>query len=316
MPAAAEIPRAGEAQLTVAGKRVRLTNLDKVFYPSVGFTKRDVIDYNRRIAPVMLPHLKERPVSLKRYPNGVEGEFFWVKDCPDHRPPWVRTVAVWTPSSNREVHYCLVNNAPTLIWLANLAALELHTSLARARNLARPTALVFDLDPGPPATIVECARVGLWIRERFERLGLACFAKTSGSKGLQLLVPLNTAVTYEQTKPFAHELAQQLEREHPELVVSNMRRNLRGGRVLVDWSQNDDHKTTICVYSLRARARPTVSTPVTWEEVERGASVGDPELLVFDAPSVLERIERLGDLFAPLLRMRQRLPRAPNGDSG
>ena len=311
MPATAEIPPTREAQLTVAGKRVRLTSLDKLLYPSVGFTKRDVIDYYRRIAPAMLPHLKDRPLSRKRYPNGVEAEFFWEKDCPDHRPRWVRTVSVWTPSSNRAVDYCLVNSLPPLLWLANLAALELHLSLARARDLARPTALVFDLDPGPPASVVQCARVGLWIRERFEQLGLACFAKTSGSKGLQLFVPLNTPVTYEQTKPFAHELALRLEREHPELVVSNMRRSLRAGKVLVDWSQNDDHKTTVSAYSLRARTRPTVSTPITWDEVERTVSAGDPEPLVFAAPSVLERVERLGDLFEPVLKLVQRLPDHP-----
>ena len=314
-PADVEIPRAGDAEIEVDGKHVRLTSLDKVLYPAAGFSKHDVVEYCRRIAPLMVPHLADRPISRKRYPNGVDAEFFWEKDCPNHRPDWIRTVAIWTPSSKREVDYCLVNDTPSLLWLANLAALELHVSLSRVADLARPTALVFDLDPGPPATIVECCRVALWIRDDLARLGLECFAKTSGSKGLQLYAPLNTPVSYEQTKPFAHDLALRLERDHRDLVVSKMRRTLRPGKVLIDWSQNDDHKTTVGVYSLRAKARPTVSTPVTWDEVEQTASEGDPERLMFDARQVLERVERLGDLFEPVLNVRQSLPRIGEASS-
>jgi bifunctional non-homologous end joining protein LigD len=287
---------------------VRLSNPDKVLYPATGFTKADVADYYARIAPVMLPHLKDRPVSLKRYPNGVKGEFFWEKACPRNRPRWVQTAAVWSPTNDRHIDFCVVNNRSTLFWLANLAALELHTSLSRRRKLDRPTSLVFDLDPGPPANIVQCAQVALWIREALDRVGLQSLPKTSGSKGLQLFVPLNSAVDYEITKQVAHEVAERLERDHPELVVSKMTRSLRPGKVLIDWSQNDDHKTTVAVYSLRARTRPTVSTPVSWEEVEQTLRAGDPELLVFESAQLLERVARLGDLFEPLLRLRQALP--------
>jgi bifunctional non-homologous end joining protein LigD len=204
--------------------------------------------------------------------------------------------------------YCLVQDLATLVWCANLADIELHTSLSRAADILRPTMIVFDLDPGEPADIVQCCQVALWVRAVFDRLGLESFAKTSGSKGLQVYVPLNSAVTYDETKPVAHELARTLERQHPDLVVSEMKKNLRGGKVFVDWSQNDDHKTTVCVYSLRAKARPTVSAPVKWDEVERCLQKRDPELLVFDSGQVLSRSEKLGDLFAPILKLRQKLP--------
>jgi len=297
------------ATLEVAGRSLKDSNLSKVLYPAVGFTKGQVVDYYARIGPVLLPHLKDRPVSLKRYPDGVEGKFFWTKECPARRPEWVRTAAIWSETNRRELDFCLIEDLPSLIWAANLAAIELHPSLSRVADMSRPTSLVFDLDPGPPATVVQCARVGLWLREVFEQLGLQAFPKTSGSKGLQVYVPLNGDVGYEQTKPFAHDLALRLEREHPDLVVSNIRRSLRAGKVLVDWSQNDEHKTMICVYCLRARARPTVSTPVTWDEIEAVVDRGDPAPLVFEAAQVLERVERLGDLFGPALALRQRLPR-------
>jgi bifunctional non-homologous end joining protein LigD len=294
--------------LEVAGKGLKLSNLDKAIYPAADFTKGQVIDYYTRIGPVLLPHLKDRPVSLKRYPDGVEGKFFWTKECPARRPAWVRTTAIWSQTNRRALDFCLIGDLPSLIWAANLAAIELHASLSRAADMSRPTALVFDLDPGPPATVVQCARVGLWLREVFEQLGLQAFPKTSGSKGLQVYVPLNGPVGYEQTKPFAHDLALRLEREHPELVVSNIRRSLRAGKVLVDWSQNDEHKTMICVYCLRARTRPTVSTPVTWDEVAAAHEQANPDLLVFDSERVVERVGRLGDLFSPVLRLKQALP--------
>jgi bifunctional non-homologous end joining protein LigD len=307
----ADLPPRGNTLLTIDGTELKLTNLHKVLYPEAEFAKRDVLDYYRRVAPAILPHLAGRPVSLKRYPNGVDKPFFWTKDCPAGRPEWVRTLPVWTPSSRRDTEFCVVDNLPTLLWLANLAALELHVALARADDLQRPTALVFDLDPGPPANVVQCAGVSLWIRALLAELGLECFVKTSGSKGLQLYAPLNSAMTYEQTKPFAHWLAVEMERRHPDLVVSKMTRDLRSGKVLIDWSQNDDHKTTVCVYSLRAKARPTVSTPLTWEEVERAVRKQDPALLVFEAADLLKRVARHGDPFEPLLVLRQNLPAVP-----
>ncbi len=297
--------------VTVEGRALKLSNIEKVLYPAAGFTKGEVIDYYTRIAPVLLPHLRRRALTLKRYPNGVDAHFFYEKNCPSHRPEWVETVAVWSTGNQADVNYCLANDLPTLVWVANLASLELHTSLARADDIFRPTVLVFDLDPGPPAAMVECARVGLLVRDVLEQLGLVCFPKTSGSKGLQLYAPLNTAVSYEQTKPFAHALARLLEARHPELVVSQMAKDLRKGKVFIDWSQNDPVKTTVCVYSLRARERPTVSTPLTWDEVEAVASKEDPELVVFEADSVLERVERDGDLFAPVAELEQPLPAPP-----
>jgi bifunctional non-homologous end joining protein LigD len=210
------------------------------------------------------------------------------------------------------MQYCLADDLPTLVWVANLASLELHTSLSHAVDVQQPTMLVFDLDPGPPATVVECGRVALWLREVLDDLGgLQVFPKTSGSKGLQLYVPLNTPVTYDETKPFAHALAKLLEERHPDDVLSVMTKDLRKGKVFIDWSQNDDSKTTVCVYSLRARERPTVSTPVTWEEVEGVVASGDPGDLVFEAPDVLERVERQGDLFAPVADLQQSLPAPP-----
>jgi bifunctional non-homologous end joining protein LigD len=290
----------------VEGREIKLSNLDKVMYPATGFTKRDVITYYADVAPVLLPHLEGRPLTLKRYPNGVDGKFFYEKQAPSHRPPWVHTARIQTGS--KAIDFVLCDDLPTLVWLANLADLELHTSLARAEDIKRPTALAFDLDPGPPATIVECCRVGLLLEGMFSGLGLQSFAKTSGSKGLQVYVPLNGDVTYDDTKPFAKAVAELLEREFPDLVVSRQTKTLRAGKVLVDWSQNDEHKTTVNVYSLRARERPTVSTPVTWDEVREGAESGDPERLVFDAAAVCARIGEHGDLFAAVVSLVQKLP--------
>jgi bifunctional non-homologous end joining protein LigD len=297
-----------EAFRTVAGRRLKLTNLDKVMYPSAGFTKADVIEYYTRVAPVLMPHLRNRPLTLKRYPDGVDGEVFYQKQAPKHRPDWVKTVRI--PTRDRDIDFVVVTGLPTLVWLANLADLELHTSLARATSVDRPTALVFDLDPGAPATVVECCRVALLIRRLGEQLGLEFWAKTSGSKGLQLYAPLNGRAGFDRTKEFAHAVATRLEAEHPDLVVTTVKREVRDGRVLIDWSQNALMRTTVNVYSLRARDRPTVSTPVTWREVERAAREGDPELLVFDWQQALERVDRSGDLFQPVLKVRQALPRA------
>jgi bifunctional non-homologous end joining protein LigD len=292
----------------VEGRELALSNLEKVLYPEAGFTKAQVIDYCSRIAPVLVPHLQDRPLTLKRYPNGVDGEMFYEKNCPAHRPEWMQTAKVWSGQNQRYQYYCMAQDLPSLVWVANLASLELHTSLSRASKLEEPSALVFDLDPGPPADVVQCCQVALWLRDIFSSLGLQAFAKTSGSKGMQMYVPLNTAVDYGQTKTAALGLAQRLEREHPEAVVSTMEKAVRGGKVFIDWSQNDQHKTTVNVYSLRARPRPTVSTPVRWAEVEGCLRAHDSSLLVFEAPQVLERVAERGDLFEPLLTLKQELP--------
>jgi bifunctional non-homologous end joining protein LigD len=292
----------------VEGRTLKLSNLEKVLYPEAGFTKGQVIDYYTRIAPVLLPHLRDRPLTLKRYPNGVEAGYFYEKQCPSHRPPWVETAPVWSGHNQRTIDFCLVNNLPTLVWVANLASLELHTALHRAPQLDRPDSVVFDLDPGEPAGLVECAQVALWLREALDHLGLTSVVKSSGSKGLQLYVPLNTPVTYDQTKAFSLALAQILERAHPKAVVSNMAKELRKGKVLIDWSQNDEHKTTVSVYSLRARPQPTVSAPLHWEEVEAiQAGSGDRKGAI-EADIALERVAPDGDLFAPLLTLEQQLP--------
>ncbi|HXZ31168.1 MAG TPA: non-homologous end-joining DNA ligase [Terriglobales bacterium] len=297
--------------IEVGGKHLKLTNLEKVLYPATGFTKGQVIDYYARIAPVLVPHLVERPVTLKRYPEGVDKEFFFEKNTTKYRPEWVKTAPIWSEGNRRTVNYVLVNDLPTLIWVANLAAIELHPSLSFARKIESPTVIAFDLDPGPPANILQCCQVAFWLREIFEHFGLHSFPKTSGSKGMQIYVPLNTPATYDITKPFAQALARLLENDHKDLVVSDMKKSLRVGKVLVDWSQNDEHKTTIGVYSLRAREHPTVSTPVTWEELERAFKKKDAGSLVFEAPRVLERVEKMGDLFAPVLKLQQKLPKLP-----
>ena len=297
-----------EQVIDIEGRHIKISNLDKVLYPKVGFTKGQVIDYYVRIAPVLLPHLQGRPLTLKRYPNGVDGMFFYEKNCPPHKPDWVKTAKIWSEGNNRYMFYCTVADLSTLVWLGNLADLELHTSLSRATHMQQPTVIAFDLDPGTPANIVQCCQVGLWVRDIFEGLGLQAFPKTSGSKGLQVYVPLNTTVTYDQTKPFAKAIARLLEDRHPDKVVSDMKKALRVNKVFVDWSQNDDYKTTVCVYSLRAKERPTVSTPVTWKEVETCLKKEDPETLVFTSDEVLKRVEKIGDLFGPVLKLKQKLP--------
>ena len=293
----------------VDGKHLSLTNLDKVLYPATGFTKGKVIDYYARIAPVLLPHLAGHPLTLKRYPEGVDKEYFFEKNATKHRPDWVKTAPIWSEGNQRNVNYILANDLPTLVWIANLAGIELHPSLSLAKDISSPRSMVFDLDPGPPANIVQCCQVGIWLRDIFEHFGLQSFPKTSGSKGLQIYVPLNSPTSYEVTKAFAHALARLLENEHRELVVSDMKKQLRVGKVFVDWSQNDEHKTTISVYSLRARERPTVSTPVTWDEVEQALKKKDATLLVFEAGQVLDRVQKMGDLFEPVLTLKQKLPK-------
>jgi bifunctional non-homologous end joining protein LigD len=302
------VARSATLEVEVGGKTLRLSNLDKVLYPEVSFTKGQVIDYYTRVAPVLVPHLKNHPLTLKRYPNGVEDKYFYEKQSPSHRPDWVKTVPV--PARGRTIDFTLCNDLPTLVWLANLADLELHTSLSLANDIQRPSTMAFDLDPGPPATIVECSQVALWLRDIFKDLKLESFPKTSGSKGMQLYVPLNTPrASYDHTKPFAKALAELLEKQHPKNVVSSMKKELRPGKVLIDWSQNDEHKTTVNVYSLRAKARPTVSTPLTWDEVEGILDSGDPDMAVFDSDDVLERVDEHGDLFEPVLKLKQKLPR-------
>jgi bifunctional non-homologous end joining protein LigD len=300
--------RAMDSAVDIQGRYLKLSNLEKVLYPAAAFTKKDVIDYYVRIAPAIIPHLAGRALTRKRYPDGVEGEPFFEKNAPMHRPDWVKTAPIWSGRNRRTIHYVLADDLATLVWLANLAALELHPSLALAKDITCPTEMVFDLDPGPPANIVECCQVGLWLREIFEHFGLKSFPKTSGSKGLQIYIPLNTPTTYDATKLFAHALAQVLEQEHPAQVVSEMKKQVRTGKVFVDWSQNDEHKTTVAVYSLRARERPTVSTPVTWQEVERALKKKDASLLVFEASQTVARFEKLGDLFEPVLELKQQLP--------
>jgi bifunctional non-homologous end joining protein LigD len=297
-----------DSAVEIQGRTLKLSNLEKVLYPAAGFTKKDVIDYYARIAPAIIPHLAGRALTRKRYPDGVDGEPFYEKNAPKYRPEWVQTAPIWSEGNRRTVDYVVADDLPTLVWLANLAALELHPSLALTTDITCPTEMVFDLDPGPPANIVQCCQVGMWLREIFDHFGLQSFPKTSGSKGLQIYLPLNTPTTYDQTKMFSHALAQLLEHDHADMVVSDMKKKVRTGKVLVDWSQNDEHKTTVAVYSLRARERPTVSTPLTWEEVEKSLKKKDAGLLVFEAKQTVARFEKMGDLFEPVLELKQKLP--------
>jgi bifunctional non-homologous end joining protein LigD len=292
--------------LKIGRHNVPISNSNKILYPSANFTKGQVIDYYARITPALMPHLKNRPLTLKRYPNGVDGPFFYEKMCPSHRPEWVATTRVKT--TNRDIDFCLVNDPATLVWVANLASLELHTLLARAPDLTRPTFMVFDHDPGEGTGLLECCKVALRFRDLLANLGLQSFPKTSGGKGLHLYVPLNTKVNFDQTKAFSHAVAGLMEREDPAHITTVMRKDLRKGKVFLDWSQNDDHKTTVCVYSLRARQKPTVSTPVTWDEVEKAVKKKDATPLIFESQDTLRRVDKLGDLFEPVLKVKQKLP--------
>jgi bifunctional non-homologous end joining protein LigD len=287
--------------VTVADRTLTLSNLHKVLYPATGFTKGEVIDYYTRIAPVLLPHIESRPLTLKRYPDGVDGKSFFEKNAPSHAPDWVRKVRLPTPGSTKDrdtIDFAVADDLPTLVWAANLAALELHVPMWQVGPRGKvhsPDLLVFDLDPGPPATIVECCEVALLLRERLQTDGLSAYPKTSGSKGMQLYVPLDGASPWEDVSGYAKLLAKELAESRPDLVVWQMKKDLRGGKVLVDWSQNNSAKTTVAVYSLRARETPTASTPISWEEVEGCRRADD---LRFTAPEVLDRVEDLGDLFA------------------
>ncbi len=296
-------------EVDVDGRKLKLTNADKILYPATGFTKADLVSYYARVAPALLPHLRDRPLTLKRYPNGVEGEYFYEKRSPPHRPDWIQTAQVPSDRGKKEIPYTLAQDLPTLVWLANLADIELHPSLSLAADVSHPTMVAFDLDPGPPAGIVECCEVALELRELFAQLGLQAWAKTSGSKGLQVYVPLNQRdIGYDRTKPFAHAVAGLLEERHPKLVVSRMAKAQREGKILIDWSQNDEHKTTVSVYSLRATERPRVSTPVSWEEVAECREQQRPALLSFGPEDVLTRIAGSGDLFGKILTLQQNLP--------
>jgi bifunctional non-homologous end joining protein LigD len=299
---------AKSAEVEVQGRTLKLSNRDKVLYPHAGFTKGQIVDYYAAVAPVLLPQLAGRPLTMKRYPEGVEGEYFYEKRCPKSRPQWVKTAPVWSDRAKAPIDYCLVEDLPTLIWAANLAAIELHPSLSVAPDMETPTSMVFDLDPGAPAAQRECCKVALLIRDLLGELGLETFVKTSGSKGIQVYVPLNRPLSYEQSKPFARAVAQLLEQRNPRLVVSRMTKSLRAGKVLIDWSQNDPHKTTVSVYSLRAREHPTISTPLQWEEVERAARRRGEVQLSVEPQGLLERVEKHGDLFGPVVTLAQTLP--------
>jgi bifunctional non-homologous end joining protein LigD len=295
----------------VDGRELKLTNLDKLLFPEAGFTKGEMVDYYAKVAAAMVPHLSGRAVTLRRFPEGVDDldSAFFEKRCPKHRPKWVKTTTVVAGPRSGKIDFCVCDGRPTLIWMAQLAAIELHPSLSLGRAPKRPTVLAFDLDPGPPADVVDCCRVALRLRDMFGHFGVKSFPKTSGSKGMQVYVPLNSKkISYDETKPFAKAIAQLLEKQTPDKVVSKMKKVEREGKIFVDWSQNHPSKTTIAVYSLRARGRPTASTPLSWDEVEAAADSGDGSKLVFEAGDVLERIEDRGDLFAPVLELQQELP--------
>ena len=298
-------------QVEVDGRELRLTNLDKVLYPETGFTKGEMVDYYAKVAPAIVPHLSGRAVTLRRFPEGVEDleAAFFEKRCPKHRPKWVKTTRVQAGPNAGKIDFCVCDSLPTLVWMAQLAAIELHPSLSKGRAPKRPTVVAFDLDPGPPADVVDCARVALRLREVLSQLELESFVKTSGSKGMQLYVPLNTKTSYEETRPFGQALAQLIAKQTPDEVLAKMgKKTDRSGKVFIDWYQNNERKTTIAVYSLRARERPTCSTPITWEEVQQAADSGDGSQLVFETKDVLKRLDEHGDLFAPVLELEQELP--------
>lgn len=294
------------SELEIEGRTLTVSNLQKVLYPSTGFTKGDVIRYFIDVSPVLLPHLASRPITLKRYPDGVGKFFFYEKSCPPYRPKWVATAKVYSKRREGDMHFCVVNNLASLVWMANLADLELHTSLARAPKVLQPTMMVFDLDPGEGADVLDCAEVAFWLKEKLAHLQLESFPKTSGSKGIQIYVPLNTPITFDETKAASRQIADAVAADHPDRVVTNMLKSLRKKKVLIDWSQNDDHKTTICVYSLRATERPQVSTPLKWAELQKLWKKGDPEAFRFSPDDVRTRVKKHGDLFAPVLKLKQK----------
>jgi bifunctional non-homologous end joining protein LigD len=301
------MPAKQKVELEIEGHKVPVSNFDKVLYPETGFTKGDVIRYYIDIGPVLLPHLKNRALTMKRYPDGVGKFFFYEKNCPDYRPKWVRTAPVFSHGRGATMHYCLANNLASLVWMGSLADLELHTSLARTPAVAKPTMMVFDLDPGEGTHAIHCAQVAFWLRAKLEAMKLAAFPKTSGSKGIQVYVPLNTATSFDATKATARQLGDAIVAEHPDAVVTKMLKTLRKNKVLIDWSQNDEHKTTVCVYSLRGTPKPQVSTPLTWDELEKLWQRGDPEAFRFSPEDVRARVKKSGDLFEPVLTMKQKL---------
>lgn len=305
------MPSRATQLLKVNDREVPVSNLDKVLYPS-GFTKGQVIDYYVRIADYLLPHFEGHPVTLKRYPNGVEGKYFYEKDAPKFTPQWVHRFPVprRASASRPDICYVIVDDLSTLVWCANLASIELHPFLHRVPKLDQPAAIVFDLDPGEGADVLTCGEVAFLLRAKLEANGLQSWPKVSGSKGIQIYVPLNTPLTYADTLPFARALAEEVEREHPDLVVSAMAKALRGQKVFIDWSQNSDFKTTVGVYSLRAKsAQPFVSLPVGWEELRKAVDAGDRTRLYFEPDAALSRLKKIGDLFQSVLALKQKFPR-------
>jgi len=286
-------------QLEVGGRRLNIRHLDRVVFPRTGTTKGELLDYYVRVADAMLPHLRDRLLHMHRYPEGVEGPRFWQKACPEHRPEWMPVAPVWSRDKNAHIEYCIVNELAALLWAVNLGSIELHTSLHLRQDLHRPTAIAFDLDPGDGVGVLDCGEVALRLRDLFEEMDAQPLVKTSGSKGVQVYVPIDDGLSYADTKPAAKATAELLERERPEAVISRMAKSLRRGKVLVDWSQNTEHKSMVCAYSVRAKERPTVSTPVTWTELEEALDQSDPDRLVFEMGDVLERVAALGDLFEP-----------------
>lgn len=285
---------------------LHLSNLDKIYWPGISpsrraVTKKEMLDYYEAIAPVMIPHLRGRPASMLRCPDGVEGEQFFMKNAPASRPSWVDTVGIWAETSARVVQYVLINDVRTLLWAANLGAIEFHISPAQAADLEHPTYLVFDLDPGEPADASDCAKIALMLRDEVMARGMQSFIKSSGSKGLHVVVPTRVPSTFKETEEIAHQIANALAAAHPDRVVTRMRRAERVGKVLIDWSQNQRHKTTVAPYSVRARKRPWVSAPLEWAEVEKAADMSDASLLFFEMSEVVKRVEIKGDLFEPMV---------------
>jgi bifunctional non-homologous end joining protein LigD len=297
-------------ELAVSGRHLAIRNLERVVFPQTGTTKGELLAYYASIGEVMLPHLRERLLHMHRYPEGVEGPRFWQKGCPEYRPEWMPVAPVWSREKGEHIEYCVVNELAGLLWAVNIGSIELHTSLHLRQDLHRPTVLAFDLDPGERTTILHCCEVALRIRELFAGMGLDGYPKTSGSKGLQVYVPLGGEVSYEYTKPASRRIAEHLEAQAPDEIVSRIARTARAGRVLIDWSQNTEHKSMVCVYSVRAKQRPTVSTPITWNELEGALEAGEPHALTFEMGDVRERVAKYGDLFAPVLSQRQELPGA------
>jgi bifunctional non-homologous end joining protein LigD len=296
-----------EGIFDIGGRRLTIRHLDRILFPQARTTKADVLSYYASISTTMLPHLADRLLHMHRYPEGVEGPRFWQKACPEHRPDWLATTPVWSRDKQAYIEYCMVNEPAALLWAVNLGSIELHSSLHTCEDPHRPTVLAFDLDPGPGTNILHCCEVALRLRELFEAMQLVTYPKTSGSKGLQLYLPLNVEITYEYTKRGARQVAELLEAQAPDAVVSRVARSARAGKVLIDWGQNTEHKSMVCAYSVRAKARPTVSTPLEWQEVEEAVDAGRAEQLSFEMADVLARVKERGDLFAPVLTRRQDL---------